>query len=74
MRKPLQPSDIFYPSDLAVMQMVFDNHCREFGYAQRSPAAEDIADAVVTLFKMGYTDEEGLADAMAGRELIRKTG
>lgn len=67
-------TDILYPADLEVMQRVFDNHCVQFGYPPKSPASEDIADVVMTLFKMGFTDEESLAAAMAGREVMRKTG
>ena len=71
---PFQSADIFYPSDLAIMQTVFDRHCVDVGIPPNSPAAEDIADAVVTLFKMGLTDEHDLAEAVAGRGMKRKAG
>ena len=58
---------VFYPSDVALMQRVFVAHCAEFGCLPGSFVAKQVADAVITLFKMGYTNEASLDDALAGR-------
>ena len=51
---------VFEPEDLSVLQRVFDQACKERGYARHSPEAEALAASIVSLFGNGIVNEGAL--------------
>ena len=56
---------IFEPSDLKILQRVFDQSCIDRGYAQDSEEAKELAAVIVDLFHAGFASEAQLSEAVA---------
>jgi hypothetical protein len=62
------------PTIFAMLQRVFDRHCKENGTAHDAEVANDIAVELVSLFNRGFVDEDDLLDMLTGVEFMRQTG
>jgi hypothetical protein len=56
---------IFEPSDLKILQRVFDQSCIDRGYAQDGEEAKELAAVIVDLFHAGFASEAQLSEAVA---------
>lgn len=69
----IRSDDFVGPGDLAMLQRVFDELCKECLLSQRSAAADELARQVIQLYKAGVREPEKLI-SMAGNRLRRPTG
>lgn len=64
MQKPVNDRGLFRPSDLARLQRVFDEACRQCNVPPESPEARDMALTLLALHTAGITDEQRLVEAL----------
>ncbi|WP_173931181.1 hypothetical protein [Chelativorans sp. Marseille-P2723] len=58
------PKGVAYPDDLAVLERVFQHLCEEHDISSSSAEAEDLAQAMMSLFMAGVDDEGEMVESL----------
>ncbi|MBD9375648.1 hypothetical protein IB238_23870 [Rhizobium sp. ARZ01] len=61
------------PEDLAILQEVFDNLCKEHKFEHRSATADELARQIFEIYKAGARDRERIMTLVQAR-LQRRVG